>query len=129
MHRRPASARCSGSACHGSQFTDGERMTTATAGERIWVADMEPSARYPLYTRGNVGEVFPHVLSALGGTLMGEDVGRAQMEVFREIGFVTPRDLDGIGLGTGVFGGYLYGSGSLARIMGVRTPGMNATTS
>lgn len=90
---------------------------------------MEPSVRYPLYTRGNVGEVFPNVLSALGGTLMGEDVGRAQMEVFQEIGFVRDRDLDGIRLGTGVFGGYLYSSGSLARIMGVRTPGMNATTS
>ena len=97
--------------------------------DRIWVADMEPSERYPLYTRGNTGEVFPHVLSALGGTLMGDDVGRAQMEVFREIGFVTPRDLEGNRLGTGVFGGYLYGSGSLARIMGVRTPGMNASTS
>ena len=104
------------------------RAETA-ASDRIWVADMEPSERYPLYTRGNTGEVFPHVLSALGGTLMGDDVGRAQMEVFREIGFVTPRDLEGNSLGTGVFGGYLYGSGSLARIMGVRTPGMNAATS
>lgn len=97
--------------------------------DRIWVADMEPSTRYPLYTRANTGEVFPNVLSALGGTLMGDDVGRAQMEVFREIGFVTPRDLDGIRLGSGVFGGYLYANGSLSRVMGVRTPGMNATTS
>lgn len=95
----------------------------------IWVADMEPSVRYPLYTRGNTGEVFPNVLSALGGTLMGVDVGRAQMEVFQEIGFVRNRDLEGIRLGSGVFGGYLYSSGSLARIMGVRTPDMNANTS
>jgi pyruvate,water dikinase len=95
----------------------------------IWVADMEPSTRYPLYTRGNTGEVFPNVITALTGTLIGDDVGRAQMEVFEEIGFVTRRDLDGIRLGTGVFGGYLYSSGSLARIMGVRTPGMNASTS
>ena len=96
---------------------------------RIWVADMEPSTRYPLYTRGNTGEVFPNVITALTGTLIGDDVGRAQMEVFAAIGFVTRRDLDGIRLGTGVFGGYLYGSGSLARIMGVRTPGMNSSTS
>lgn len=95
--------------------------------DRIWVADMTPSDRYPLYTRGNVGEVFPHVMSALGGTLMGEAVGRSQMEVFRRIGFVTTRDLDGDTLGTGVFGGYLYGSASLARLMGRRTPGMKAT--
>ncbi len=80
-------------------------------------------------TRGNTGEVFPNVLSALGGTLMGADVGQAQMEVFQEIGFVRHRDLEGIRLGTGVFGGYLYSSGSLARIIGVRTPGMNANTS
>jgi len=93
----------------------------------IWVADMTPSARYPLYTRGNVGEVFPHVLSALGGTLMGNDVGRAQMKVFRRIGFVTDRDLEGDTLGTGVFGGYLYSNASLARLMGRRTPGMRAT--
>ena len=101
----------------------------APSDSNIWVADMEPSVRYPLYTRGNTGEVFPNVLSALGGTLMGDDVGRAQMEVFQEIGFVRRRDLDSIRLGTGVFGGYLYSSGSLARIMGVRTPGMNANTS
>ncbi len=95
--------------------------------DRVWVADMVPSTRYPLYTRGNTGEVFPHVLSALGGTLMGNHVGRAQMEVFREIGFVTKRDLDGVTLGTGVFGGYLYGNASLARLMGARTPGMKPT--
>ena len=77
--------------------------------------------------RGNTGEVFPRVMSALGGTLMGDDVGRSQMEVFREIGFVTRRDLEGIRLGTGVFGGYLYSNASLARLMGVRTPGMGAT--
>ena len=35
---------------------------------RIWVADMEPSTRYPLYTRGNTGEVFPNVITALTGT-------------------------------------------------------------
>lgn len=39
----------------------------------IWVADMEPSVRYPLYTRGNTGEVFPNTVAAdnFGGcTLM-----------------------------------------------------------
>ena len=35
---------------------------------RIWVADMEPSTRYPLYTRGNTGEVFPNVITALTGS-------------------------------------------------------------
>ena len=91
---------------------------------KIWVADMEPSTRFPLYTRGNTGEVFPHVVTALTGTLVGAAVGQAQLEVFLEIGFVRPGDLDEALLGTGVFGGYLYANGSLARLMGVRTPGM-----
>ena len=24
-----------------------------------WIVDDEPSPRYPIYTRGNIGEVFP----------------------------------------------------------------------
>ncbi|MFZ1490719.1 MAG: hypothetical protein WAS51_12315, partial [Ilumatobacteraceae bacterium] len=75
---------------------------------------MEPSTRFPLYTRGNTGEVFPHVVTALTGTLVGAAVGQAQLEVFLEIGFVRPGDLDEALLGTGVFGGYLYANGSLA---------------
>jgi pyruvate,water dikinase len=93
--------------------------------ERIRVADMEPSTRFPLYTRGNTGEVFPHVVTALTGTLIGAEVGRAQFEVFSDIGFVRPADRDRALLGTGVFGGYLYGNASLARLMGVRTPGLS----
>ena len=36
-----------------------------------WVADNQPSARYPVYTRGNVGEVFPTVVSPLTWTVYG----------------------------------------------------------
>jgi len=32
---------------------------------QIWVADTEPNERFTLYTRGNTGEVFPHVMTAL----------------------------------------------------------------
>ncbi len=95
--------------------------------EPIWFLDEEPSVKYPLYSRGNVGEVFPRVLSPLGGSLIGDDVARAQLEVFREIGFATDRDRDEMKL-TGVFGGYLYSNASFGRVMGVRTPGMTATT-
>jgi pyruvate,water dikinase len=94
--------------------------------DKIWVADMEPSTRFPLYTRGNTGEVFPHVVTALTGTLIGADVGRAQLEAFQDIGFVREADRDHSLLGTGVFGGYLYSNGSIARLMGVRTPGLSA---
>lgn len=94
---------------------------------QIWVADTEPSVRFPLYTRGNVGEVFPHVMTALTGTLIGESVRRAQDELFVEMGVLRPHEVVGTAVGTGVFGGYLYGSGSAARLFGARTPGMAPT--
>ena len=33
----------------------------------IWVADTPANERFRLYCRGNVGEVFPHVITALTG--------------------------------------------------------------
>ena len=95
---------------------------------KIWVADDEPNERYPLYSRGNTGEVFPNVVSVLTATLAGPEVQRGQLQVFEDIGFLTKRDIQGPSLGTGVFGGYLYGNGSLYRLMGVRTPGMTPTS-
>ena len=94
--------------------------------EPIWFLDDEPNQRYPLYSRGNVGEVFPHVLTPLGGTLIADDVARSQMELFREVGFATAGDRESMRL-TGVFGGYLYNNASFARLIGVRAPGMKAT--
>src|SRR4051812_22773459 len=40
-------------------------------GERIWVVDNEPSKKYPIYTRGNVGEVFPEAVAPLSWTMFG----------------------------------------------------------
>lgn len=94
----------------------------------IWVADTEPNERFTLYTRGNVGEVFPHVITALTGTLIGDSVRRAQDDVFVEWGMLRPHERQGPSVGTGVFGGYLYGSASVMRLGGVRMPGMDATT-
>src|SRR5262245_55125636 len=91
---------------------------------KIWPADTEPSVRYPLYTRGNVGEVFPNVMSVLTGTLIGDEVNRATFELLDEIGFLVERDLEPTRSATGVFAGYLYGNASMFRLMGVRAPGM-----
>src|SRR5437764_701794 len=35
-----------------------------------WVVDSEPSTRYPIFTRGNVGEVFPDPVAPLSGDLI-----------------------------------------------------------
>ena len=92
---------------------------------RIWVADTEPNERFTLYTRGNVGEVFPHVMSALTGTLIGDAVRPGQTDVLVEMGVLRPHEVTGPSVGTGVFGGYLYMSGSAMRLFGVRMPGMS----
>jgi rifampicin phosphotransferase len=92
---------------------------------RIWVADTEPNERFTLYTRGNVGEVFPHVMTALTGTLIGDAVHRGQTDVLVEMGVLRPHEVTGPSVGTGVFGGYLYMNGSAMRLFGVRMPGMS----
>jgi pyruvate,water dikinase len=78
-----------------------------------------------MYTRGNVGEVFPHVMTALTGTLIGDAVRQGQVEVFVEMGVLRRHEVTGPSVGTGVFGGYLYMSGSALRLFGVRMPGMS----
>ena len=35
------------------------------------VIDDEPSPRFPVYTRGNAGEVFPNVMTPMTGSLIG----------------------------------------------------------
>ena len=91
---------------------------------RIWVADTEPSERFPLYSRGNVGEVFPHAMTALTGTLIGDAVGRGQLQVVAETGALGRRERVGP-IGTGVFGGYLYVNHSIMRVFGRRMPGLS----
>jgi pyruvate,water dikinase len=92
-----------------------------------WVADTEPNERFALYSRGNVGEVFPHVITALTGTLIGDAVRQGQLEEFVEMGVLRPCELQGQSLGTGVFCGYLYMNASTMRLFGERMPGMTVS--
>lgn len=38
----------------------------------IWVTDNPTSKKWPLYTRGNVGEVFPEVVLPLTWSVFGQ---------------------------------------------------------
>ena len=62
---------------------------------KIWVADTEPNERFTLYTRGNVGEVFPHVMTALTGTLIGDAVRQGQTDFLVDMGALRPHELRG----------------------------------
>lgn len=92
-----------------------------------WIIESKVAPRWPVNTRGNVGEVFPEVLTPLTFpyVLAAE---RAWRTSYSELGIVAPDDFasdDPVILG--LFGGYCYLNMSYLRIMGVRAPGSSAT--
>ena len=92
-----------------------------------WVIDRQPSHRFPVYTRGNSGEVFPNVMTPMTGSLIGDASADGQTRAMRDLGLVIDKDFAQLGAAsTGVFGGYLYGNLSLIRVVSERMPGMSA---
>jgi len=94
---------------------------------KIWVCDDEPSTRYPVWTRGNVGEVFVEAVSPLTWSLLGRHAFEpGWREGFYEMGVFTPEDFRPAGQPevTGCFGGYVYINMSVTRVMAVRVPGL-----
>lgn len=95
--------------------------------ERVWVVDNDPSQRYPIYTRGNVGEVFPDAVAPLSWTMFGiPGAEPGWRDAFAELGAFdvsefAPGKLEILG----VFGGYCYLNVSITRIFGVRFPGLS----
>lgn len=95
--------------------------------EKIWVCDDEPSARFPVYTRGNVGEVFSDAVSPLTWSAYGPHAWDAGWrDAFCEIGLFTQDEFRPPGECeiVGCFGGYIYINMSVTRVLAVRIPGM-----
>ena len=93
--------------------------------EKMWVVDDDISTRYPIYTRGNVGEVFPDPVAPLSWSLMGRpgaEMGWRDAWV-RTGAFDSSEFGDGGNVLLAVFGSYCYLNVSLARIFAVRAPG------
>jgi pyruvate,water dikinase len=93
---------------------------------KIWVVDNEPSARYPIYTRGNVGEVFPEPVAPLSWTIAGIPGSEpGWRDAFVQFGAFDADEFEDDSLNLlGVFGGYCYLNVSISRIFAVRTPGL-----
>lgn len=94
--------------------------------ERIWVVDNDPSETYPIYTRGNVGEVFPDTVGPLSWTMFGiPGAEPGWRDAFVRFGVFDHDEFDPDNLEIlGVFGGYCYLNVSISRIFGVRVPGL-----
>jgi rifampicin phosphotransferase len=89
-----------------------------------WITDTPVSSRYPLYTRANAGEVLPRPCSPLGWTLVFQPgVGAGWYDCMLRVGTTDETELEQWEV-TGLFGGYLYINAALARLFGVRAPGL-----
>ena len=85
----------------------------------------DTSAKYPIYTRGNAGEVFPEVQYPLSFTQSWELSRRAFQRSSTIGGVVTDADfVNEPNAFTGVFGGYTYLNLSTLRLMAARVPGV-----
>jgi pyruvate,water dikinase len=92
-----------------------------------WIVDSEPSARYPIFTRGNVGEVFPDPVAPLSGDIIKRYAEHGWRDAFLRFGAFDADEFDQNNSEIiGIFGGYCYLNVSISRILGVRTPGLTA---
>jgi pyruvate,water dikinase len=91
-----------------------------------WVVDNAPSRRFPVYTRGNVGEVFPTVVTPLTGTLLVPQAELGFRDAFAAFGALRAHDFGDEPFGVlGIFNGYCYLNASFIRVLAVRTPGLS----
>ena len=85
-----------------------------------------PSERYPIYTRGNAGEVWPEVTYPLSISLSR---GAGDEPFTRSVlasGVLNAADIEeGPTCFGGVFGGYMYLNVSINRVMAIRLPGVS----
>ena len=93
--------------------------------ETIWAMDNPPSKQWPLYTRGNVGEVFPEVVLNFTWDLVGQAAEDGWRDAYVRFGLIAPGDFspDEPMVILSVFGGYCYINASYVRLVGVRAPG------
>ena len=94
--------------------------------ERFYVTDTDLSARFPIYTRANVGEVFPDPVTPLSGdsVLWYAELGWRQ--ALDRIGAMELAEFPADQFcQLGVVGGYCYLNASLIRLFGERAPGLS----
>lgn len=93
-----------------------------------WIVGSRPSERFPLWTRANVGEVFPDpVMPLTFSLLMEEHTEGAWRDALVKMGAFSHDEFEPGEMETlGVFGSYCYLNASVTRILGERAPGLSA---
>lgn len=100
-----------------------------SVGDGEWVGT-DVSERFPVYTRGNAGEVYPEVYRPLSFSIAAEAGEQAMRNAVIGTGIVRPEEIADVPLTTsvftGVFGGYAYLNLSAQRLVSERMPGGSA---
>ena len=92
-----------------------------------WIIEGTIDDRWSINTRGNIGEVFPEVITALGYELGVIAAEAAWRTTYAELGIGNKDDFTSADpVIIGLYGGYAYLNLSYLRMMGVRAPGSSA---
>ena len=95
-------------------------------GQSYYVTDTPLSERFPIYTRANVGEVFPDPVTPLTSDTELYEAEIGWRDAWYRMGAFEPDELpDGTFCQLGVQGGYCYLNASLIRLFGERAPGLS----
>ncbi|MGE0511684.1 MAG: phosphoenolpyruvate-utilizing protein, partial [Acidimicrobiia bacterium] len=93
--------------------------------EKFYVTDTDLSARFPIYTRANVGEVFPDPVTPLTSTTALWLAELGWRDAWERMGAFDPAEFPADQFcQLGVVGGYCYLNASLIRLFGERAPGL-----
>tara|TARA_B100000686_G_scaffold352325_1_gene453894 strand:+ start:3224 stop:4966 length:1743 start_codon:yes stop_codon:yes gene_type:complete len=94
--------------------------------ERYYVTDSDLSERFTLYTRANVGEVFPDPVTPLTSSTGMWYAELGWRDAWERMGAFTHQEFPPDQFSQlGVVGGYCYLNASLIRLFGVRAPGLS----
>ncbi len=90
-----------------------------------WIVEGRIDPRWPINTRGNIGEVFPEVLTPLTYELGVKPAEAGWREAYSMMGIADRRDFESTEppVIIGLYGGYGYLNLSYLRMLGVRAPG------
>ena len=95
-------------------------------GDKYYVTDTALSQRFPIYTRANVGEVFPDPVTPLSSSAALWEAELGWRDAWVRMGaFDADEFPDGEFCQLGVQGGYCYLNASLIRLFGERAPGLS----
>ena len=94
--------------------------------DRYYVTDSDLSERFTLYTRANVGEVFPDPVTPLTSSTGLFQAELGWRDAWERMGAFTHDEFPPDQFSQlGVVGGYCYLNASLIRLFGVRAPGLS----